>query len=69
MEKVLINESLSPLPNGNLLRCQSWQSGRSVQISLLFGLSLFKWWGVCDPKKDGFKKLFGNLYYKKGAKR
>jgi len=48
-----------------LFQITSQQIGRSVETPLWFGFSLFTWWGECDPEKDGFKKIFGSLYYKR----
>ena len=64
MEGQIIRQSVAEMPDGEILMFTTTHVGHSMETYLFFGISYITWWGSCDPEKDGYKKLLGNLYYK-----
>lgn len=61
----IIHISSTILDNGNILECKSTRIGHSVSTHIIFSLYRINWYGDCDPTKEGYKPLFGNIYIKK----
>ncbi len=61
----LIHQSEAPDGNGNIIRCTSYSSGKMRIQPLGFGFYHVKWWGSCNPLKDGYTKILYNIYWKK----